>query len=188
LAAELTLGTNLGRALPAETLAIGWQITGIIAEVVLAAAAVVGLAALFLTKKDMITRSKRDAIQAAISQCEHFASVIIPEYGNVMEAISAAGLTLFEPGIEGPLPFDLSNKKLVGSALAWYKPIDVALQNKCFMLLNHLEAYAMYFTTRLADVSVAYGPTSVLPHCQSNVPFRYRAKADAKPSTLPKCC
>jgi hypothetical protein len=143
-----------------ETISATWQMAGIVAEVVLAGAAVVGLGALFLTKKDMITRSKRDAIATAIAQCEYFGDRLIPEQGAVMASLTAAGVKLFYSEVEGPLKFDPTNRAELAKAQAWVKTLGGDLHNRCFTLLNHLEAFSMFFTTRLGDGEVAFGPIS----------------------------
>jgi hypothetical protein len=116
-----------------------------------------GLKQLKLTKNDMLTRAQRDSIECAIRRGEEYAGVIISLNIPILNELAKHKVPVF---VKDPseIQFDPDNVKDVPNALAWVNSLPPGLLPLWVGFLNRLEAWAMYFTHRLADSSVAFGP------------------------------
>lgn len=137
------------------------------ATLYLALIARTGLAQIGVSKREIKTRSQREAIAEAIARCEDFRLRLIPEISEVTHAFAAAKIT---PLVAVNVRFSdippAEHQRLV----AWVVSLPPDVYSKCIHLMNHLEAFAMAFTTRLADASIAYPPTSDV-FCRSVIQF-----------------
>jgi glycine cleavage system pyridoxal-binding protein P len=152
---------------------IGWdEVTAIGALV--AAAATVGLfvlgfmglkqlgiavESLDLAKKDVRARSLREAKSAAFLQCERFRNEIIPAHGKLLGMIAASKVKGITSEKE-KLTFDASNQVLVRRARDWTVATPAEVRVQIIDVLNMLETWAMVFNSGIADMEVAYQPTS----------------------------
>ncbi len=112
-----------------------------------------------LSRKDIVLRSRREALALTFQQCELFATDIIPKTDAIIKELTAKQFkSLFS---SGDFPFIPQPPEYV---LAIWK--DTALREKIVGLLNKMEAYAMYFVSGLADEEGAFTPTAAsFCHC-----------------------
>jgi hypothetical protein len=110
-----------------------------------------------LTRTDMLNRAKRDALQSAMDRAQEWASRIIPENAAILEQIFQHKVPVF---IASPaqVRFNPDNAEEVARAKQWCAALPEGMYGNSLRLLNHVEAWAMYFTTGLADHEVAFGP------------------------------
>lgn len=138
-----------------------WAMMGALGTFALALIAARGLTSLGLAKKEIRTRSQREAIAAAIGACEAFRTEIIPLTSEFQARLAASAVPLFvdEPG---KVQWDNAPKEEINRAVAWYNSLAPEMRALAIRMLNQLEAWSMHFTSNLADSKLAYGPTSTI--------------------------
>ena len=116
-----------------------------------------GLRQLKISKDSMRLSSKREAFRLAAEQCTHFMAHIIPlmnEYDIIIEdkgcdLITKSQVEVFNRGFS--VKYELSN-------------IDIdklrPVLSKALEVVNCLESFALFFTTRIAAEEVAYTSVS----------------------------
>jgi hypothetical protein len=134
-----------------------WTMLMTIVTIALACIAWRGLRSLNLTKTDMLTRSKREARQCAISRCEELAKVIIPANQRLSSKLGAAQIPVFVKSPE-EVTFDPKKSDHLPKAREWVSKLPTSLHNDCIHHINMLEGWAMYFTNLIADEQIAFGP------------------------------
>lgn len=134
---------------------------GAIGTFLLAYVAARGLSSLGLAKKEIRTRSQREAIAAAISACDVFRKEMIPVTSEFQAILAAQGVPLFvnEPS---QVQWDEPSRDEVNRAVAWYNSLQPQIRSMAIKILNQYEAWSMHFTSGLADSKLAYGPTSTV--------------------------
>jgi hypothetical protein len=140
-----------------------WTFVGAMTQVILVVVAVVGLKALVLTRRGLLTQNKRDALSCAIAQSEVFAREIIPANEPILGEFKALHMPVFVEGETG-LNVHHPTTDQVKRAQAWVAKLPPDMYSKCVKQLNRLEAWSMYFTSKLADeklVSISCGPAFV---------------------------
>lgn len=144
-----------------------WSLVIAIATVVLALGtlglatfALRGLHSLKLTRIEMINRAEREAKLLAIHRLEELASEVIPMNASILDDMATHKIDVFVKRSEevrfDPDPPDLRE------AAQWAGALPHELHNKMLAFLNRLEAWSVYFTTGIADDSVAFGPVAPL--------------------------
>ncbi len=114
-----------------------------------------GLKALGLTKHEIVTRAEREAVHAAVIQCERFSKEILVK----AHAIHVAKAPVFVKSF-ATLNFDQDNEQHVKEAVEWFEGLPPEVRNTCSNFLNDLESWCMPFTAGVADRDIAYGPCS----------------------------
>jgi hypothetical protein len=125
-----------------------------------------GLAQIGVSRHEIKTRSQREAIAEALARCEDFRLTLVKEIGEVNDAFAVAKKTPLIVTVRFGEISAAEQKLLVD----WVDNLPAALYNKCIHVMNHLEAFAMAFTTRLADASIAYTPLSDV-FCRSVIQY-----------------
>ena len=111
----------------------------------------IATAQLELSRQEIVLRSRREALALTFQQCEAFAEKIIPEINEVATKLKELK---FQPShVNGN--FDHPEQLPPVTQQIWS---DAALRAKIVMLLNHCEAFAMYFANNLADETAAFPP------------------------------
>ena len=117
----------------------------------LAICAYYGLQQITILKNTSSTQAKRDALRLTSEQCSLYFEKIIPLQNEFNEKLKSRNIKYFE---------GWTVKVKNGSITASRKSppnsnglIDIAAD---LAFLNHMEAFAVYFTSRVADEKVAY--------------------------------
>jgi hypothetical protein len=118
-------------------------------------------AQLEVSRADIVLRSRREAIAAALEQCKRYAESIVPHFDAIHKEMTAKKYP-FPKSVDPQFPFISEAEDPLGAQI-W--ATDVALRVKIIQTLNELESFAMYFANDLADESVAFTPTG-LGFCQ----------------------
>ncbi len=138
-----------------------WAAVGAGVNVLLAVVAHRGLRALRLQKQDITSRNQREATACAIKACESFA-LLISRHAAVLQLYKDAGVVGPIPLVtSGRLEFDTESARqsgMLAQAEAWITQIPANVRFQPLQFLNDVEAWAMNFTTQLADESIAYVP------------------------------
>jgi hypothetical protein len=134
-----------------------WTMAYAVVTVALLIAAVLGLRSLSLAKSDILTRSKREARQCAITRCEQMAQKIIDRNGNLLGRLATASRPVFVKSASDVV-FDPDTAEHLAGARVWVQGLSQDLHQDCISHLNQLEAWAMYFTHGVADHAIAFGP------------------------------
>lgn len=119
-----------------------------------------GLKQIGVSKTDIVTRSQREALLTAIQQCDDFRTGIMSDTNIAMEALAASNMQLFTAPNTLELAFEAIPEETLKRAAEWVAKLTPDVYAKSIVALNHLEAFSMYFTTRLADSETAFKPTS----------------------------
>ncbi len=140
------------------------------AGITLAYLAYRGLAQIRLTKELATTNAKREAFKLAVTQCHFYAEDVVTSRARVVALAT-------EKGIDFPQPcsFKVSKGEIVEVHTAGRNIIDECqkLDQELLLYMNRLEAFAMAFTSGVADEEVAYRETA-RAFCQTfpeTVPF-----------------
>lgn len=123
-----------------------------------------GLRSLRLARQDMVTRATRESISMAIERAEQFSEIIRIQNWAIHQELAAAKIPLFTSQLAtGTAVFD-DEQNMYPKAQVWWNSVPTGTRQKILYLMNDLEAWAMYFTHRLADSEVVSGPCAV-PYC-----------------------
>jgi len=159
-------GSNWGMLRPANPQEF-WAIVNATADGVAALSALAlvavgfrGLRSLRLTRIEMENRFQREATLSAIQRLEELATVVIPQNTPILAAM---GQLKVEPYVKRSedVRFDPDPKDLK-PVQEWLAKLPVNLQGDITSFLNRLEAWSVYFTTGVADETVAFGPAAPL--------------------------
>jgi hypothetical protein len=115
-----------------------------------------------VARGDVILRSKREAIAAALDQCKRFAEAINLHIEETNKALIAKNYP-FQTNVDPNFPLVPHEIDPLGVQI-WVGDAD--LRSKIIHTLNELESFAMYFACDLADESIAFAPTA-LTFCQT---------------------
>lgn len=169
--AAIVIGVGIARRnrdfLQPVDAAVDWTLVTAVATVVaalgtlgLATFALRGLRSLKLTRIEMINRAEREAKLLAIHRLEELASEVIPMNASILDDMATHKIGVFVKRSEevrfDPDPTDLRE------AAQWANSLPNGLHNRIRAFLNRLEAWSVYFTTGIADDSVAFGPAAPL--------------------------
>jgi hypothetical protein len=133
-----------------------WTGVAAIAGILLVIVAYRGLRSLGLTKHDIVSRAEREAKSCAIARCEEFAEEIIPMNNPILQKIASAKVPVF---VKDPSQVAFDNPPTdQRPAIAWAQSLPEGVYSESIKLLNRLEAWAMYFTSGVADPTVAAAP------------------------------
>lgn len=147
----------LGRLLwPSDALTF-WTMVLALATIALTVVAAKGLYSLGLTKKDMRTRAQREAKACAIERAKEFAEQIAPKQSVIRDTLNAANVAPFLKSA-GDLRLEPDPPNMVAAALTWWKTVPSPIQREMLFALNGLEAWAMHFTSGVADHELAAPP------------------------------
>jgi hypothetical protein len=146
-----------------------WTAVTGIGTIVVILVAYRGLRSIKLTKADILTRGQRDSRSCAIERCEELAHKIIPNNAVILQHIADAGAGMFVKSAS-EVRFDPDNFEDLSGAQAWLAKLPREFHTDSIHYLNRLEAWSMYFTCRLADHSIAFGPCAPV-FCQLVVQF-----------------
>ena len=139
--------------------------------------AIIGLKQIVLAKKSIIINSKRESGTLAANQVIHYMDYIIPmldEFDIELKKIDC-------PKYNGEIK-TYTNKDLKQYSIEWYKKyLNCIIKNKPdIKAINALEAFATFFTSKMADEAIAYGSVGttfcntikqIYPFiCQSSLP------------------
>jgi hypothetical protein len=122
----------------------------------------IGLRSLVLTKKDMLTRAQRDARESAIERFEEMAGTILPDNARLWTAIAASKIDPILVPNPGAVRFDPENQEHVNLAKKVREKLSSEVVKDTIFFLNQLETWAAYFTKRLADHEIAFGPCAAV--------------------------
>jgi hypothetical protein len=133
------------------------------------------------SKRDLQIKSKRESIAFSIHQCEVLAADIIPKFDEIQKALMQNGYLYPSKMPDETFPCELDQDQK-GKEI-WLS--DAALRTNLINALNALEAFAMYFTTDLADEEIAFSPAGLV-FCNYCKQFQwfiglFRSKTSAKP-------
>ena len=129
-----------------------------IATIAVVVIAGLGLNSLRLAKKDMITRSKRESVLLSMERMDEFARKIIPANSKLLTKMRMEGVPVFVKSVDDVRFESPVNKSEMKRATAWLKLISD--KASVIHLMNIVEAWSGYFTNRLADEEVVFGPCS----------------------------
>lgn len=145
---------------------MSWETLSGLSELIIALSSVVGLSQLFIAKKDMQIRSKREAMMLAATQIEHFRVDIIPLLSEITklrnkgqypkEVIVLEKFTNQEAKNINERIFNIS-LGLLGR--------DKDLLSKLTDASNAIESFAVYFTNGIADEKIAFLPIAQM-YCE----------------------
>jgi hypothetical protein len=111
---------------------------------------------LALAQKEIILRSKREALAMALDQCKRFAETIVPHFDNIQTILKPHGDYAPSGLVDANFPMIAPNLDPRGSVIWDDQPIRVQI----IQALNELESFAMYFASDLADEEAAFPPTA----------------------------
>jgi hypothetical protein len=121
-----------------------------------------------LARKDIILRSRREALGLALEQCKRYAECISPHIDSLYQALQQKK---FKPAGKVDPQFPRYPGDWDPAAVAiWVN--DEPLRVKIVHALNELESFAMYFACELADEEVAFAPIGD-PFCKICEHFRF---------------
>lgn len=115
--------------------------------------AIIGLKQLKTAKSIARKTAKRESLKLAADQCEYYHRHIIPLQNELFDAIASRGVTFFEKA-EVTIRSDAVRVK--------YSPDDdffdqiMKVVSELTAALNAMEAFAVFFTSGVADESVAF--------------------------------
>jgi hypothetical protein len=131
-----------------------------LSSIAVAAIAFRGLRSLRLTRKDMNDRAERESKLTAIHRLEELANTIIPMNTPILTAMQEHSIGVFLKAGERPV-FDPDPKDVLPAA-TWARGLPDGQYVNILGFLNRLEAWCVYFTTGVADDTVAFGPVAPL--------------------------
>jgi hypothetical protein len=134
-----------------------WTMALTLATVGLIVVAGKGLRSLRLAKADMLTRSQREARACAIARSEELAEELIPKNTALRNRLVAASIPVFVQTAEA-VRFDPDNSTDLVAAQQWGAKLPRDIHLDCIDFMNTLEAWAMHFTSGVADQNIAFGP------------------------------
>jgi hypothetical protein len=134
-----------------------WTFVTAVASLVLLFVAWRGLRSLVLTQKDMLTRATREARQCAIARAEEWAQELIPANQEILNKIAQHKVPVFVRSA-AEVRFNPDNMSDVQRGIEWWNKTPEEVVFRSIHQLNAMEAWAMYFTSGLADSDLAFGP------------------------------
>ena len=106
-----------------------------------------------LSKNLSAMSSRRESFRLAAEQCRYFDAVIFPLYDKLNNRIKKEGILFFE---KSSVEFNGNTIKILPCKDEnEFKKLGLIVEDLS-NLLNKIDAFAMYFTTRIADESIAY--------------------------------
>jgi hypothetical protein len=116
-----------------------------------ATAAIIAYRQLKVAKDTLTLNSVRDATKLAAEQCRHYMNIIIPKIESFRAEVKRLKITRYDN-----IQFEIKGQQ-VTTAFA-LPSIEEARQIAPFQLpvLNELEVFSIFFTSRVADEYVAY--------------------------------
>ncbi len=134
-------------------LEIGYYVAGIS----LAYLAYRGLAQIKLTKELASTNAKREAFKLAVEECRYYAEQVVPARAALIEVAKTKRIT-FLPAVSFKLvKGEITDVVTPGRDIA---AEGVTLNQDLLLYMNRVEAFAMAFTSGVADEMVAYRETA----------------------------
>lgn len=136
-----------------------------ISSIVLAIAGVLALwqlrlakKAIILAKKDLQTRSLREAVCLSGEKIEQFGEIIIPLFAEMQKKLTAGGLPINKWELLNN-KFDTSTIADRNARLLWVNKLEEkTLITDSLIFLNKLEAFSFYFASGAADAGIAFTP------------------------------
>lgn len=135
-----------------------WAMVAALGTVALSVTAAIGLRSLVLTRRDMLTRAKRDARECAIARFAEMAKQIIPANGALWAAIAASKVNPIIVRSPGEVMLDPDNPEHLKLAVKVRESFPSEVVKDTIFFLNQLETWAAYHTKGLADHEIAFGP------------------------------
>lgn len=140
-----------------ETVRAGLELGYYAAGIILAYLAYRGLAQINLTKQIATTNAKRESFKLAVEQCHFYAEQVVPARAKVISAAKDRGVQVLSPEsfvlAKGEIVEIKIGKRHIGSEAA-------KLSEELLLYMNRLEAFAMAFTSGVADETVGYRETA----------------------------
>jgi len=131
-----------------------WATVAGLAGVVVALVAFRGLKSL----KAVVAQAMREGRTCAIQRCEEWATKVIPRNGEIYRKLADGKVALFVPSL-AEVKFDSElPPELAARAKAWWDALPPEVPKLIVEHMNALEAWAMYFTSGVADRDLAFGP------------------------------
>jgi hypothetical protein len=118
---------------------------------------IIALSQLKIAKTDIRLRSKREAATLAASQCQKYFEVVIPLLNELDREFDRLKLPKYTGSIG-----DFTGEDLATRAPVWLKNHLIQIREKQFNIqtlvkaINSLEAFAVFFTRRVADEEMAF--------------------------------
>lgn len=109
---------------------------------------------LALAQKEIILRSRREALGMALDQCKRFAETIVPHFDRLQDLLKAQGG--YSPSGPIDINFSMVDPNVDPKGLAIWQIQSSRIQ--IVQALNELESFAMYFASDLADEEAAFAP------------------------------
>jgi|GEM_PF-7052359 len=119
----------------------------------------IAVESLDIAKKDVRSRSEREAKSAAFRECERFRTEIISANSKLIDMIAESHVAAFVSDKE-QLSFNHSDLMLVRKARDWVAATPPLVNSQMIEVLNMLETWSLAFNSGIADASIAYRPTS----------------------------
>jgi len=119
----------------------------------------IAVESLDIAKKDVRSRSEREAKSAAFKECERFRTEIIPANSKLIAMIAEAHVAAFVSE-KDQLSFNYSDQLLVRKARDWVVATPQPVNSQMIEVLNMLETWSLTFNSGIGDASIAYRPTS----------------------------
>ena len=136
-----------------ETLRLILECLSLLCSAAITIAAFIGLRQLKISKETSRIASKRDAYKLAADQCTHYFTNIIPLVNKLDALVAERNIDLFKnANVEVVGKQIKSSYTLKDDYVAEFEIIAPELLN----LLNAMEAFSVFFTSRLAAESVAF--------------------------------
>jgi hypothetical protein len=161
-------------------LEVGYYAAGI----ALAFLAYRGLAQIKLTKELATTNAKREAFKLALKQCHFYAEDVVTSRAKVAALAMTKGIVFAQP-----CSFKVSKGEIIEVSTPGRNIVDECqkLDQELLLYMNRLEAFAMAFTSGVADEEVAYRETArafcqtfpeavpFIDYCRKNEVARYES-------------
>ncbi|MBS4688605.1 hypothetical protein J4G63_15325 [Aeromonas sobria] len=132
------------------------EIAYFISGIVVAIAALIALYQIKIAKESLQTQSKRDALSLTASQCSHYNTRIIELQNKLYDKRVSSKCTFFD---SSNWEIDTDGKDVLVKNVGKNKPsIDELdkVSQELLDVVNAMDSFAVYFTSNVADESVAY--------------------------------
>lgn len=132
------------------------EIAYFISGIVIAITALIALYQIKIAKNTLTVQSKRDALSLTANQCSHYASMIIELQNKLYEKRVSEKCTFFDSSY---WEVNTDGKSIiVRNVLNGAPSLDEVdlVSKELLVVVNAMESFAIYFTSNVADESVAY--------------------------------
>jgi hypothetical protein len=131
----------------------------------------IGLNQLWITKKNFITRNKRESIILTGSLCEKFVEKI-EQYSDYIDKLAENHNGLKALKLIDSIKYESNNNKICNGMFnesekyrKIYKLINEDSLHNTYTFMNYLEGFSLYFAQNVADEESAYYPLSKM-YCE----------------------